>query len=274
MNKLVLKKFLISVLFTFSIALSGFGCSGGLGVKVQLENTHPNYSVDSTLTFVWKQKHRFPVKRFHPINREIALLETHRGELFYINLNNGEQLSGTWKPLKGRIDDLTIDYEKQILYLFSVEKEKIIAHDLSVDKTIWKKNRVEEKGEHFFSQTPLFNQEYLDSLELDSPVYSNPILINNTLYVGDAKGTVQAFKDGSLLWKYDSHELISHPLMATRSQLWVPLAKGYIVVLDIQTGEEVVKQKLNHPYEAGFLSNHGVVIADRKRNVYLVNTAE
>lgn len=248
------------------------GCVGGFNQKVDLEQSNPNFVAGDTLTLKWKYRQQSPIKQFYMINKDLVLTETHRGEIYFLDLATGKQTGRIWKPFRRRIDQIYIDYENAILHLLSNEKQKSIAFDFSRNQIIRTKNEEYILEKKIHSQKMSLSTAFVDSLRKHVSVYSNPIQINGVVFIADSKGTIHAVKNGRLEWKYETGELISHSLMCSGDQLLVPLAKGIIQILDSGTGEKIIQYTMDNPYETGILTHEGALLADRKRNVFLLNS--
>lgn len=87
----------------------------------------------------WEIKLPSPVIHLRPLNEQALLVASHRGQLYRLDLETGEQESGLWQVTRKAITSLVVADSIGALYFASAQARQIWGYDLLRGKKLWKR---------------------------------------------------------------------------------------------------------------------------------------
>ncbi len=113
-------------------------------------------------------------------------------------------------------------------------------------------------------------------VQLDSPIYSRPLVTEELVVVATAAGEVVAIQveDGLPRWRVRGTGLVKAPLLATEDgnngaprAVLVPFARGQLLALELATGSELWRYDLKQPIVLANLMPGGVAVVDHRNKL-------
>jgi outer membrane protein assembly factor BamB len=120
------------------------------------------------------------------------------------------------------------------------------------------------------------NGESVFDIQLDAPIYSQPLVTRDLIVVANAAGEITALRgsDGSQQWQVTGEGLIKHRVLATGGvspqALLVAFARGDLLALELATGQELWRYRLEKPLELACLTADGIAVTDRQNRLYYI----
>ncbi len=185
-------------------------CAQGLREAVEFIDSadFPIFSLAKKPDLIWKRHLSSPPKDLMIVNNERLLINTYRGEIFVIKLENGKKIKNTWRPFRRPVEILLQDSLHQRLFLTAANENHLLAYNLKTQK-IETKYKIKDIG--------------------------GAILLNNdTVYVRQHETEVVKIdlKKGDLIHRRSVPAQITQGLYQFKDKIWLYTADGFIRFYD------------------------------------------
>jgi len=130
----------LSIVLSMLLFLSLMQCSPGIRQSAVFLTEEQVISSQLPVQpeLIWKHRLATPVKNIFAVNDQRLLLNTFRGELYFISLQSGKRTGKIWKPYRRPADLLFVDQANNQIYMIANRDNQFIHYDL-------KSSRIESK---------------------------------------------------------------------------------------------------------------------------------
>lgn len=256
--------------------ISLISCSGRLKLKIDYyPDSHEVKNDFSSQAYLkWKEKLVSPAIGVEAINDTTIIIYTHRGEVFYIDLEDGKVTGNIWQPFREPVAARL--RQDNLLFVGGVLDAKLTAFNLENRKIAWKKRKLQiNPNSLMLSSDSLvtFNNNYIYKIDKHSGEIINRAA--NKLNIRDGlkilEGRVAAIDESGALYIYDGNlipgKIVNLKLAADNksvvhnSLIAAVDGNGRVAVFDISKNKIVVEKSLGSPvYAPPFYDGESLVI--------------
>ncbi|MCG2717041.1 MAG: PQQ-binding-like beta-propeller repeat protein [Candidatus Marinimicrobia bacterium] len=111
-------------------------CAQGLREAVEFSDPadFPVFSLAKKPELIWKRHLSSPPKDMMVVNNKRLLINTYRGEIFIIQLENGKKVKNTWRPFRRPVEILLKDSIHHRLFLTAVNENHLLVYNLKTQQ--------------------------------------------------------------------------------------------------------------------------------------------
>jgi len=202
------KKFLWLQLITLILGINQ--CAQGLRETVEFSDPadFPVFSLTKKPELIWKRHLSSSPKDMMMVNNNRLLINTYRGEIFVIQLENGKKVKNTWRPFRRPVEILLKDSLHQRLFLTAANENHLLVYNLKT-REIETKYKIKDIG--------------------------GAILLNNdTVYVRQHETEIVKIdlKKSKPIHRRSAPAQITQGLYQFKDKIWLYTADGYIRFYD------------------------------------------
>ena len=185
-------------------------CAQGLREAVEFSDPadFPVFSHAKKPELIWKRHLSSPPKDMMVVNNKRLLINTYRGEIFIIQLENGKKVKNTWRPFRRPVEILLKDSIHHRLFMTAANENHLLVYNLKTQK-IETKYKIKDIG--------------------------GAILLNNdTVYVRQHETEIVKIdlKKGDLIHRRSAPAQITQGLYQYNNKIWLYTADGFIRFYD------------------------------------------
>ena len=185
-------------------------CAQGLREAVEFSDPadFPVFSLAKKPELIWKRHLSSPPKGLMMVNNNQLLINTYRGEIFIIQLENGKKVKNTWRPFRRPVEILLKDSLHQRLFLTAANENHLLVYNLKTQQ-IETKYKIKDIG-------------------------GAMLLNNDTVYVRQHETEIVKIdlKKGDLVHRRSAPAQITQGLYQFKNKIWLYTADGFIRFYD------------------------------------------
>ncbi|UCD37910.1 MAG: PQQ-binding-like beta-propeller repeat protein [Fidelibacterota bacterium] len=251
------------------------GC--GRGPKIhpdEITSSALPHSLTGTPETAWQAKLPSPPSALLPLGPKVLLITSHRGEVYQLELQEGQRTTPVRQPLRKSITSTLMPRGESRLYIASARDGELRAYDLIRGRTAWKQEAAGITGPLALAEGLLIAASTTGEItafdttegrliwrrQLPGRIHQGVWMVDDLALVLNDKGTLYAFKprqessgDETLQnhypfeWQWELAVRPNAVVAANRDRLVVGDSDGRLVAVDPATRESSFEIQLDAP---------------------------